>query len=638
MKISKLPILITLMLTACSSNSSPISENSSGSLITSTNIVEEKVDLDLPVFIGTEVKEKIDRRIYGTFIEHIDTCIYNGIWSEMIMDRKFHDPVGVGVSQWKKEGDVVNNTDVYKSAPNATTINKDGSISQLGIPLDENKDYNGYFYACGNGKLTLKFNNSDEVIEKEIEVNSDTLTKYEFNIHSNFQNRKTKLIISSDSNGIVIDSLSLMPSDNYYGMRKDTLDILKSLNAPFYRWPGGNFVSGYDWKDGIGDRDERESKRNLEYCGLESDFENEEEMLANDIIRIGSLGFYGAFEPNDYGLDEFIMMCRYLNAEPNIVVNSGLGNSNDAADEVEYCNTVDTEYGNKRVEKEPYNVKTWSIGNEMNGSWQLGHIPINEYIARHNEFYSKMKAVDDSIEIIGVGDNHTTWSRDMLANTKMNYISEHYYAERYENDSISHINSLRKQTEYRVNNHKKLNSKVYMAVDEYAYENAECPSRLKDGMGVALCLNEFIKNADIVKIACYSSTVNATQGSLTTDKYEAHMQGNGYALKLYSDSMLDYYQPITFQRSKLKNEVFEIIGTTNIDKDTIALAVVNSGDKRVRLNNDKFKKVVSRKYVTAEFLDDYDTDEYDKFKYYEESNLSSLIVESRSITTFVIHL
>ena len=161
MKISKLPILITLMLTACSSNSSPINDHSSGSLITSTNIVEEKVDLDLPVFIGTEVKEKIDRRIYGTFIEHIDTCIYNGIWSEMIMDRKFHDPVGVGVSQWKKEGDVVNNTDVYKSAPNATTINKDGSISQLGIPLDENKDYNGYFYACGNGKLKLKFNNSD---------------------------------------------------------------------------------------------------------------------------------------------------------------------------------------------------------------------------------------------------------------------------------------------------------------------------------------------------------------------------------------------------------------------------------------------------------------------------------------------
>lgn len=637
MKISKLPILITLMLTACSSNSSSINNNSS-SLITSTNIVEEKVDLDLPVFIGSEVKEKIDRRIYGTFIEHIDTCIYNGIWSEMIMDRKFHDPVGTGVSQWKKEGDVVNNTDVYKSAPNATTINKDGSISQLGIPLDENKDYNGYFYACGNGKLTIKFNNSNEVIEKEIEVNSDTLTKYEFNIHSNYQNRKTKLIISSDSNGIVIDSLSLMPSDNYYGMRKDTLDILKSLNAPFYRWPGGNFVSGYDWKDGIGDRDERESKRNLEYCGLESDFENEEELLANDIIRIGSLGFYGAFEPNDYGLDEFIMMCRYLNAEPNIVVNAGLGNSNDAADEVEYCNTVDTEYGNKRVEKEPYNVKTWSIGNEMNGSWQLGHIPINEYIVRHNEFYSKMKAVDNSIEIIGVGDNHTTWSRDMLANTKMNYISEHYYAERYESDPISHINSLRKQTEYRVNNHKKLNSKVYMAVDEYAYVNAECPSRLKDGMGVALCLNEFIKNADIVKIACYSSTVNATQGSLTTDKYEAHMQGNGYALKLYSDSMLDYYQPITFQRSKLKNEVFEIIGTTNIDKDTIALAVVNSGDKRVRLNNDKFKKVESRKYVTAEFLDDYDTDEYDKFKYFEESNPSSLIVEPRSITTFVIHL
>ncbi len=633
MKISRWPLLIALMLTGCSNN-----ESTSKNSVSNSN-VNEKVDLDLQVFLGKNPELEISRNIYGTFIEHIDTCIYNGIWSEMILDRKFHDPVGEGISQWSFKGDVSVNTSTYKSAPYATTINQGGSITQLGLPFEENGDYVGYIWAIGNGTLTLKFSNSAEEITKVINVNSNEMKKYDFEVHSRATNRKTKLIIESSANGIVVDSLSLMPKDNYYGMRKDTLDLLKSLNAPFYRWPGGNFVSGYDWKDGIGDRDERESKRNLNYCGLESDFETKDEMIANDIIRIGSLGFYGAFEPNDYGLDEFIMMCRYLNAEPNIVVNSGFGEKEDAADEVEYCNTKNTEYGNKRVEEEPYNVKYWSIGNEMNGDWQLGHMPINDYIKKHNEFYSAMKAVDNSIEIIGVGDNHSSWSRDMLNNTQMNYISEHFYGERSESDSLTHIRSLEKQAEYRINNHRNLGKKdVYMCIDEYAYMNAEVSSRLKDGMGVALCLNEFIRNADVVKIACYSSTVNATQGSITTDKYNAYMQGNGYALKLYSDSMLDYYLPVTYQRSQIKNDVVEIIGTTNLDNNRLAIAVVNSGDKRIRINNDKFKKIESRKYVTAESLEDFDSDENKKFKYYEEENLSSAIVEPKSITTFVIHI
>ena len=151
-------------------------------------------------------------------------------------------------------------------------------------------------------------------------------------------------------------------------------------------------------------------------------------------------------------------------------------------------------------------------------------------------------------------------------------------------------------------------------------------------------LNEFIKNADVVKIACYSSTVNATQGSITTDKYNAYMQGNGYALKLYSENMLDYHQPITFQRSKLQNEVFEVIGTTDIYQDKIAIAVVNSGDKKIRLTNENFGTIESRKYVTAESLEDYDNDENRKFKYYEQQNPTSLVVEPRSITTFIVHV
>ena len=89
-----------------------------------------------------------------------------------------------------------------------------------------------------------------------------------------------------------------MPADNVQGMRADTLALLKQLDAPVYRWPGGNFVSGYDWKDGIGDRDRRPPRKNLAWKGI---------------------------EPNDFGLDEFMTFCRLLGTEPYITVNSGLG-------------------------------------------------------------------------------------------------------------------------------------------------------------------------------------------------------------------------------------------------------------------------------------------------------------------------
>ena len=102
-------------------------------------------------------------------------------------------------------------------------------------------------------------------------------------------------------------------------------------------------------------------------------------------MNIGSLGFYGAFEPNDFGLDEFIKMCSYLNAEPNIVINAGLGSLEMAKNEVEYCNGLVGRYASMRPQKESYNVKYFSIGNEMNGDWQLGHVDINTYTQRHNE-------------------------------------------------------------------------------------------------------------------------------------------------------------------------------------------------------------------------------------------------------------
>ena len=102
-----------------------------------------------------------------------------------------------------------------------------------------------------------------------------------------------------------------MPADNVQGWRADTLARLEELDSPVYRWPGGNFVSGYDWKDGIGDPDRRPPRKNPAWKGIES---------------------------NDVGIDEFMVLCRELGTEPFIAVNTGLGGAEAAAEELEYMN------------------------------------------------------------------------------------------------------------------------------------------------------------------------------------------------------------------------------------------------------------------------------------------------------------
>ena len=136
--------------------------------------------------------------------------------------------------------------------------------------------------------------------------------KHEFSFTADSTTDHAMLEIKAVSDKpVLVGTVSLMLADNIRGMRPDTLALLKQLNAPMYRWPGGNFVSGYNWRDGIGDRDRRPPRRNPAWTGVEH---------------------------NDVGIDEFIAFCREVNAEPMIAVNTGFGDDYSAAQEVEYCN------------------------------------------------------------------------------------------------------------------------------------------------------------------------------------------------------------------------------------------------------------------------------------------------------------
>ena len=143
------------------------------------------------------------------------------------------------------------------------------------------------------------------------------------------------------------------------GFRRDVLDALRELDFSIVRYPGGNFVSGYHWQDGVGPREHRPTARELAWQSI---------------------------EPNTFGTDEFIKLCRKLDWAPMLAVNLGTGTPEEARDWVEYCNApTGSRYSDLRAANgsaEPHDVVYWCLGNEMDGPWQLGHVPAEHYAIR----------------------------------------------------------------------------------------------------------------------------------------------------------------------------------------------------------------------------------------------------------------
>ncbi|MHC4707595.1 MAG: hypothetical protein ACYS8I_10985, partial [Planctomycetota bacterium] len=362
--------------------------------------------------------EPVSKYIYGQFIEHLGRCIYGGIWAEMLEDRKFYHPIPadgpiwkehegacvLAASPWKvvgEKGSVKMSTEnpfVGEHTPEIRLAGKEPrGIAQDRIAVRKGRDYVGRVVLAADSESVVAqvglYRDDGVGWSIFIENLTDEFVTTEFRFKADGDTDNGRLEIVGRGEGTLrIGTVSLMPADNINGMRADTLKLLKELNAPIYRWPGGNFVSGYDWRDGVGDRDRRPPRMNPAWTGVEH---------------------------NDFGLDEFVAFCREVGAEPSIVVNSGFGDDHSAAEEVEYANgSTDTPMGRWRAlngHPEPYGVKWWGIGNEMYGKWQLGYMSLGHYSKKHNLFAKAMRKVDPSIKLTAVGDTGK-WSRGMLAN------------------------------------------------------------------------------------------------------------------------------------------------------------------------------------------------------------------------------
>ncbi|KAI0325331.1 glycoside hydrolase [Cubamyces sp. BRFM 1775] len=307
------------------------------------------------------------------------------------------------------------------------------------------------------------------------------------------------------------------------GFRADVLAVLRDeLRVPLVRWPGGNFVSSYNWKDGIGSRDQRKRRPELAWGGEES---------------------------NSFGTDEFIAWCRVAKIEPYIVLNMGTGTLEDALHWVEYCNgTGDTYYANLRRKHtgrdEPHAVKYWGLGNEVWGEWQVGQQTAAAYAAKARQWAHAIRLVDPDVILVGCGETGVNqWDGVVLDELvdKVDMHSIHLYtgfgprdrsqSEReygravYGPDAAEYSIEVCKGLINKARFARGVSKPVTIAFDEYGVwdETVGTPRNgleqfynLADALAMASWLNVFVRQADVVDMACIAQSVNVISPLITS--------------------------------------------------------------------------------------------------------------------------
>ena len=331
------------------------------------------------------------------------------------------------------------------------------------------------------------------------------------------------------------------PHADESGLRTDVLEALRRLKMPNIRYPGGNFVSGYRWRDGVGPKAERPVRMELAWH---------------------------AVEPNTFGTNEFIDFCKKLGAEPYLAVNCGDGDMREARDWLEYCNgTQDTALVKLRKAHgydAPHNVKYWGIGNEVDGPWQIGYKTPEEYARAYTEFAKVMKWTDPSIKLFASA--VSLWEGDWplraqllleQAGNLVDYLALHWYvgndADRgYRNDDFASYMAVSEILEDRLGSFEglvralrfsnKLENPIYLAVDEWNvwYRSGgddeaqlEEAYNLEDALVTGLQLNAFIRHAGSVKFANIAQIVNVIAPILTRPD-GLMLQTIFYPFELYS--------------------------------------------------------------------------------------------------------
>jgi alpha-N-arabinofuranosidase len=316
------------------------------------------------------------------------------------------------------------------------------------------------------------------------------------------------------------------------GFRIDVLAAARPLRIPILRWPGGNFVSGYHWLDGVGPAGARPRRSELAWLAEES---------------------------NRFGTDEFIAYCRALGAEPFLCVNMGSGTMDEAQAWVEYCNgTGRTSWADLRRRHghaAPHRVRYWGLGNEMYGSWQIGSLNAHDYVKKARVFATVMKRTDPTIQLVSCGQSGwSDWDEIVLGGLAelVDYHSIHlytgcadHYATVFQSHQAERAVRICAALIERVRHAQRIRHPIHIAFDEWNvwYRTRSPEARvagieerytLTDALAVAGYLNGFIRHCRTVRIANHAQLVNAI-APIFTRPTGLFLQPIYHPLRLYAE-------------------------------------------------------------------------------------------------------
>ena len=540
---------------------------------------------------ASKVSEPISKYDFGMFIEHLGNIINHGLWSEMLDDRKFYYPVDsveekepagpptrtrfLRLKKWRPVGPdefVVMDHDhpyVGDQSPRIGLETKTAhGIQQSGLALRKQKAYTGRVVLAGSPGSRIQVSllwGSTPTDRQTIAISMlhGAYTKFHLKFTAQADTDEGRLeIVGTGSGSFHVGAVSLMPADNLDGFRPDTTGLLRQLNSGFYRLPGGNFISGYDWQHAIGDPDRRPPT--WDYA-------------------------WNVMQPNDVGLDEFMALCQLLKVDPYVTVNAGFGDDHAAADLVEYANgSMRTRFGALRASNghpAPYHVKYWNIGNEPYGDWQLGRTALRYFVLKHNAFAKAMRQVDPSITLVASGampDQMTVtnsarlvtgktqaeygtdadWTGGLLAKSWGYFegLSDHWYSysgKRFDGDAgkdnpflskenpftavdESLIDGVRRPSnrvrekveawdEYKKRFPAIEDKKIFLAIDEWATSGT--PPNLRLALSYALVMQEMFRHTDFIKMSAFTFATS----TLDYNGTDAIFNTTGLMFKLYRE-------------------------------------------------------------------------------------------------------
>lgn len=486
---------------------------------------------------ASTVEGEISPILYGQFDEFMFGGVKGGLSAELVQDRSFDGaPNAIGLPRyWERDPDDRNDDPAlhfswdaevfYPPTRPATTDVSDHSlridlaydngqrrgIRQGGIPIRKGLNYVGYLWAKtedfrGTITVALEADRTGGQLYASAQIHDvqGTWRKYEFVLRPTTDDPLAKLAILFHGKGrLWVDQISLVPGDAVHGIRADVVGKLNLLRPSFIRWPGGNVAQDYHWMWGTGPKDERPAWANLSW--------------ANEL------------ESGDFGTDEFVQLCRDLGAEPSLTVNvEGRGATvEEAANWIEYANGPSTsKYGALRASNghvEPFHVKYWEIGNEIWGDWVRGHSDAKTYADNLDRYARALRAVDPSIQLIGVGDNDMNWNRAVLkrSGSQIDFlVVHHYYGEKEMQGDVRNLMARPLHYEHFYQEMKQTiadlvpGRKIQLAINEWN-TSLSLPAQhsMLSALYAARLMNVF-ERSDIVGMSAPSDMVNGWSGGL----------------------------------------------------------------------------------------------------------------------------